>query len=334
MDARPDELAVISTLPEPPRGWLRDRTHDTVIVSCTAVLLIFLSATPAARETVSAVQLTTALTLLSAAVGSIAAMGAGFFGSLSDSPRGLWLCLALTVYSLLGIPAATLSASVTWEQAAVADIRLLAHILFVVLIYLSALSVTLPTGRGASLILGLSVTLITGGVLLGANHPTLSLTVTTDPSVRFTLAVVWLITPVPMVIISQARRSKTTYRIGLACAVLCLAHYLRMTGRSPFAPPDLTFVTLRLFSLILMMIATASLAARSLRHTRHRSERQRADLRIASMSLRKLAERDHELRTGLAGLAGAAELITAHPDRAAELRSAVASEVKRLNTLW
>jgi two-component system OmpR family sensor kinase len=333
MDPRAPELAVVSTLRQPVQRWLADRAKDTLTVIAIVASLIFLGSVPSIQQAVSAAGLTTALALVSVAVGSIAAIGAGFVGSLTDSRRGVWLCLTLATYSLLVIPAATLNSTVTWEHAATGNIRLLTHAMFVVLIYVTALDLKRPNLRNSALLLTGALLLIATAALLGLHYPDTSNTISATASAPTVIAAVWLITTTPMLIVSYQLRSQADYHIALACAILPLAYHFRAPDGSPAAPLNFTFLTLRLFSLILMMLATASLARQSLHTTHHTNQRQQEALHTATAHIQRLAERDHELRNGLAGLANAATLLSNHPEKSATLQKAVASEITRLNTL-
>lgn len=107
------------------------------------------------------------------------------------------------------------------------------------------------------------------------------------------------------------------------------------TAVPPVASDDLTFSVVRLLGLLIVLAGVAQMAWRSLRALAEQEQRQREKLRQAEAGLAEIAERHHELRNGIAGLAGVTEMLDRPVDETRQrvIRSAVASELCRLDAL-
>jgi two-component system OmpR family sensor kinase len=115
--------------------------------------------------------------------------------------------------------------------------------------------------------------------------------------------------------------------------VVAIAHALRIDSGTPGVALGVTFCAVRLLGMLLLLAGTLQLAREALGRVQAIEAEQREALEAARGGLRRAAERDHEVRNGLAGLAGAATIYTATPDEARALRGAVASELARLEAL-
>jgi two-component system OmpR family sensor kinase len=99
------------------------------------------------------------------------------------------------------------------------------------------------------------------------------------------------------------------------------------------------FTALRLLGAVIVLVALAQLVARSLSAVRSEQFAQQEELMVAALHLERAqelaAERDHELRNGLAGLAGITHLLSTGADDADQrrLKLAVLSELSRLHTI-
>jgi two-component system OmpR family sensor kinase len=124
--------------------------------------------------------------------------------------------------------------------------------------------------------------------------------------------------------------------IGLGCAILMLGPVGgTVAADGPVAEFGLTFPSTQLFGMLLVLAGLVQLVRRTLRRIDSTRAEKQKELLLARRNLVRAAERDHELRTGLAGLAGAAHLfeLPALGDDAPVLSSAVAAELSRLDTL-
>jgi two-component system OmpR family sensor kinase len=309
--------------------WVR----DIILVAAAVGLLIVITSHPAPGDVGWLSQLSLVLALAAAACGAMSAILAGVFGRLTGEARATWLCVATALYSMIGIPAATIGATVVRGDAAVGNLRLFAHTAFVVLVVVAAFAPRLvPPWNGWRL---LSVSLLLAVIVagLGSAFPQSSLAVTTDPRSRWLLEGAWLIAGLPLVALGWSRHSEPLSWVGLGCVVVSVAHALRLGAGGPGAALGFTFCAVRLLGMLLLLAGTLQLARGALRQVHVVEAAQREELEAARLGLQRAAERDHEVRNGLAGLAGAATIYTAAPDEARALRRAVASELARLEAL-
>jgi two-component system, OmpR family, sensor kinase len=307
--------------------------REALAVAVMVALLISITSSPNVLSTPVMDQVTTALALVAVAVSAMSAVFAGMFGRLSGDSRGTWLCVAFSFYSLVGIPAATIGATVRWSEAAMGNARIFAHTALGVLLFIAAVPPRVVPRWSAwfTLVLGLLLAVILA--VLGSIFPSESLGVTTAASLRTSLATALLFSPIPLGIVAYSRGSAPLYRVGLASEVVAIAHFFRVRAGTPDVPLGLTFSTLRLFGLLLLMLSTIQLTRHSLQQVDRTQCEQQEELRLAEFQLQQVAERDHELRNGLAGLAGATRLLTTRADEAPTLQCAVASELVRLEAV-
>jgi len=309
--------------------WAR----DIILVAAAVGLLIVITSHPAPEDSGWLGQLSLVLALAAGACGAMSAILAGVFGRLADDARSTWICLATALYSLIGVPAATMGATVVRGDAAVGNLRLFAHVAFVVLILTAAFAPRLrpPWNGWRLLLLGVLLAVVVAGA--GSAFPEASLAVSDDPRARWLLEGLWLVSGLPLVALGWSRRSEPLTFVGLGCVVVSIAHALRLSAGDPRAALGFTFCAVRLFGMLLLLTGTLQLAREALRRVHALESEQREELEAARLGLQRAAERDHEVRNGLAGLAGAATIYTAAPDEARELRRAVASELARLDAL-
>lgn len=307
--------------------------RDALAVAGTVALLIALTFPPRVQNVATMGQLTTMLALAAAAVGAMSAIFAGMSGRLSGNSHGAWLCVAFSLYSLVGIPAGTIDALTQWDDAALGNARMFTHTVFAVLLFVAAFAPRIPSPWSAwsALVLGLALAGIVAG--LGSIFPSASLAATTAAPVQIGLAAAWLFSPTTLIVVACLGQSAPLYRIGLGCEVVAIAHVFRALAGTPAVPLHLTFSALRLFGVLLLMVGSIQLTRRSLQQVNRTQSEQQEELRLAEIRLKQVAERDHELRNGLAGLAGAAHVLTGRADETPTLRRAVASELVRLETM-
>jgi hypothetical protein len=84
-----------------------------VFVGLVLVLVFMLCRIRMIGEWLSLQDVSVSLAVTAAAIGVCSAICCAVLGQLYDDARGLWLAVGLTVYSVLGIPAATLNAVVS-----------------------------------------------------------------------------------------------------------------------------------------------------------------------------------------------------------------------------
>ena len=147
----------------------------------------------------------------------------------------------------------------------------------------------------------------------------------------------WTAVAVGYVVDGYRRRSGPRLRFGLGLAVVAVAQLYRAATGAPIGDP--VFAALRLVGAVIVLVALARLVARSLAVVRSQQFAQQEELTVAALHLERAqelaAERDHELRNGLAGLAGITHLLSSGADDEEQqrLKLAVLSELTRLHTI-
>jgi two-component system OmpR family sensor kinase len=287
------------------------------------------------RDWLSIGEVTTSLALGSVGIGVIGATLCGVLGQLADEAQGLWLGAGMTLYSVVAIPAATVNANTGFGEAAVGNVRLVAHITAVAIAFAAVRVPSRPRWDGWFVIyLGLAVAAAAAGV--GKFLPGWSLAVTTNPTVRFSVCALWAVSGLSLVAAGWSRRPSWLIWVGLGWTVIAVAHILRVSAGSPQVPLGLTFSALRMFGLLVLLAGVAPSARRALLDVHAARDANLAELRTARRGLQEAAERDHEVRAGLAGLAGVAALLDSgvrSKDETDTLREAVAAELERLRFL-
>jgi two-component system OmpR family sensor kinase len=299
-----------------------------------AVILLVVLTLPATHwESVRVSDLTTVLSLAAVAAGATGAILSRMSAHLRRDARSLWLCLALSLYTLVAIPAATVGASSRWDEAAVGNVRLFTHTVFVALIYLIAGAPRILTRFTVSA--GMLGLLVLAAVLVwsGERYPMSCLAVTTSPVVRWGLAVLWVTAPLCVMGHAVRTRCVTAYRVGLALEIVAVAHTLRVYQGSPVVPFDLSFSSVRLLGIVLLLWEAVGVTRTCLTGVDRANYEQQERLNHAQMKLQRVSERDHELRNGLAGLAGATKYIHVGGEQSLALHRAVTTELARLNAM-
>jgi len=275
------------------------------------------------------------LTLVAAAVGAGAAILAVVASRLLDEPRMAWVASALVLYCAVVLP---------WTTAVPTDLdlaqrasRLVAYLTALVLL-VAALrppprmgawggwAVMLTGGGLAVLVLAAPDPLVAGWLVEGAVAPVAVLVGWTGAAVGFAVD-------------GLRRQSTARTRLGLGLVVLAAAQLYRVAAQEPTSTMDLSFAALRLVGLAIVLAALAQLVRMAWHELRDDQWRHQEELAVAALHMERAgeiaAERDHELRNGLAGLAGITHLLGSDSGDAAHerLRQAVLAELGRLHAL-
>lgn len=270
------------------------------------------------------------LTLTAAAT----AAGAAFLGALSarltEDPRPRWIAAALSVYAVLVLPSNVLAA-----DQAIRSMRLVAYLVVIALL----LAAVRPPPLGA---LGTWLVTTAGGLValaalrIPAVAPGLVAVLVEGPLVTVAVVVGWTAVAVAVLLEGLSRRSVPRRRVGLGLVVLAGAQLYRVLGTTT---GDLVFNGLRLLGLAVVVAGMAHLVVRSLAALHDTQFAQQEELSVAALHMERAgelaAERDHELRNGLAGLAGITHLLSSQVDGEdhERLRHAVLAELGRLHEL-
>jgi two-component system OmpR family sensor kinase len=334
---KPSRRAVLQRVRDRAACW-RQATFalpQTIVAALLFVVVLLSSQLAAVSALVSLDDMTTVLALVAVAFGMMGAISISVIGQLHDEPRGLWLSVGLTLYSLVAIPAATLNAHEGFGEAPLGNVRLTAHILFAVSILGAVFVAERPPRDGwicvivAGLLLGLA-----GAV--GIYWPDASLAVNTAQPVRYGVCILWVLASVGVVVQARVHRVSWLLWTGLGCAAMGVAHIIRVSAGSPAEPLGVAFSLLRLLGVVLVFLGVVPAARRVLVESFLWGVTQNVQLAQARDKIRAVARRDHEIRNIVNLLTSAATFLGAEPRGVGDptlLHSAMIGEMRRLNEL-
>jgi two-component system OmpR family sensor kinase len=323
--------------------WLRLVAHSVttghvvrdVAVGTLAVALL-VGGCLYARGAVALKDVTLVMVLFTATVGAMAAMLAVLVARLTGDARIGWLGTVLGVYSLVAVPAATINILGVDSPAWVGAIRFLAHCAVAALLVVAIVAPQTVAGwRAAGVLLGVAAA-IAATALVGLAFPDVVRTVTGWPPLRSAVAIVWVGAAIMLSVLSARRQAWALWHVAGGVAIVGAAHSAWVAlAPSPVTDLGLVLSTVRLAGMVLVLGGMARLAREALTRRDVDFEQQEEELRLAQIRLDRAAERDHELRSGLAGLVGATRIMGADaPDtETMTLGWAVAAELSRLDDL-
>jgi two-component system OmpR family sensor kinase len=306
-----------------------------ILVACLLALVVMLCRLRMVDDWLRLQDVSVVLAATSVAIGIGSAFSCAVLGHLHDEPRGLWLGVSLTIYSLVAIPAATMSADAGLGGAPVGNVRMLAHAMVVVSGLAAVLVATRPLWDGwSAFVLGGPAIIAAGG--LGVMYPELSLLVSTSQGVRFTICGLWLVAGISITIAARSARITWQLWAGLGYTVIAVAHIIRVAAGSPDDPLGITFSGLRFVGVALLFVGAAPPARRALVDAFQSRNAQLAELTDARADMDVRAQRDHDIRTSMHVLTTATALLNTgdrdHEEQAL-LRAAVSDEFARVNVL-
>lgn len=313
------------------------RCRDVVLVIAVALVALAVSRIPVAPHWVSPQQVAVLLAIAAGAVSVAIAVVWTIIRRLTADGRASWVSAGFAVYGLIGVPATMLGAVVGSAGAYAGAVRLAAHAVVAVMLLVSTLGAVQHLSVRCPVLFAAGTAVALGAGAFAAVDPRLALAVTGYTPVRYAVVAGWLVAGIAVAGRGLALGLSPTFRSGLGLVVLAGAHGYRVgTGAAAqFSVPDQVFSCLRLTALLIVLLGTVQFAVRSLRGIGAEREQRDLELRAAEEGLARLAERDHELRNGIAGLAGATGLLRGSLDEAEEaaLTAAVAAELSRLDVL-
>ncbi len=310
----------------------RRALRDVLLV--LAVLVFLVGPYRTLGSTLPLAKVTLVMGLFAGMAGVAAALLAVLAARLADDRQFGWLSMALGCYSLVAIPTATIRMLDMGSGPAIDAMRLLVHALIVGFLVAALLKLRPPTGwRALGALLG-GAGLVVGAGALGTASPVAAHAVTSHQPLQLGAALSVTALAVALGVGALRRRSPGLWYVGLGFGMIGFAHTGRVSlAVSPIAEPGLGFSTIRLCGVVLALSGTLCAARQALSRLDHEREVNEEELRLAGIRLARTAERDHELRSGLAGIAGATTQLGADRPDAALLGAAVASELSRLDDL-
>lgn len=275
------------------------------------------------------------LTFAAAALGIAGALTALVAARLLGDHRPSWFGAALLLYGLVVLPnAALLSGGPRTSTNRLAGLLLLTVALIILLIGLRPPPRLGAWGGWALLVVGLGL-----GALLNSAEPTgFTDGLTRTPLTSVVTLVGWTLVAVVFLLDGYRRQSRLGSRLGLGLIVIAVSQLHRQVV--PGLPvTDLIYPTLRALGMAIVLLALVQMVLRRVNALRSEYDMQEEELGRATLHLERAtlhaAERDHELRNGLAGLAGAAHLLSSRGggEEAERLRLALLSELGRLRLM-
>ena len=273
------------------------------------------------------------LALFAAVATTAAALLAVLAARLTADRTVGWLSMALGGYGLLAIPTATFGTLGIGPAPAILAVGFLVHCVIVALLVVALIAPAAPAGRGTiAAILGGAGGIAAVGTL-GWALPAAMQAVTAFQPVRLLVGLAWIWLALAIAAFAASRQTWGLWRVGLGIALLGLVHTGRVLTMSPLADLSLTFSAVGLLAVLLVLWGTLHLAREALLRLDDEHAEHEEQLRLAEIRLARTEERDHELRSGLAGLAGATTLLGGGRPDAALLGTVVSSELDRLDDL-
>lgn len=315
------------------RLWRPSRPFtDTTVVVAVCAVMTALAMTPAVRGLGPPGAAVLVLTVATATVTAGAALLAEVVGRICDDPRWSWAAAAFVLYGVVVLPVSALAAGGDTPR-----LLLIRVVTYVVVLPMLVLSLRPPHRLPAAAAWVLTVVgallAIAASLVPDSAIPTRIL----EAVLVVAVLPAWTAVAVGHIVDGYRRRSGPRLGFGLGLAVVAVAQLYRAATSAPVGDP--AFAALRLVGAVIVLVALVRLVAWSLAVVRSQHFAQQEELTVAALHLERArelaAERDHELRNGLAGLAGITHLLSSGTDDEEQqrLKLAVLSELTRLHTI-
>lgn len=306
---------------------------DLLVVVTLCVLVIAITRPAVVSGRIDVVSATSVLTLVAAAVGSAAAIVALVTGRLTGDPRPSWFGAALLLYGVIVLP---LSALVVQSQpGGVARLAVLVMLAVGMCILITALRPPARLGAWGGWVL-FAVALVAGGVMASLGENAVTAVLARSPLASVLVQAGWATVAVLFLFDGYRRQSRVRSRLGLGLLVIAMSQLYRAVV--PGGPQvGLVYPALRILGMAVVLSALLAIALRAVSELQDDYDRLLETVGDATLLLERAAgqaaERDHELRNGLAGLAGAAYLLSHGDGQSGRLRDAVLAELGRLREM-
>ncbi|MDD7917606.1 HAMP domain-containing sensor histidine kinase [Actinomycetospora callitridis] len=271
--------------------------------------------------------------VLAACSGGAATMLAVFAARLTADPHVGWVSLALGAYGLLAVPTFIVAALNPTPAAAAA--RVLADGVVAGLLVTAAVTAPPPLTRPrVRFVLVGSALMVLGGTAVAAALPSFVASVAGFVPVPLGFGLVWTGAGAAIANRGAHRQDRGLAVTGIGLALLGAARVVNAAAFDwPVVDVAAASTGLRLAAIALVLYGAFRLARQALGSLEDQHDSLEEELRLAETRLARAAERDHELRNGLAGLAGATTLLGGGCPDPVQLSTVVASELDRLDEL-
>jgi two-component system, OmpR family, sensor kinase len=271
---------------------------------------------------------------LAASAGGAAALMMVFAARLAGNPWVTWAGMAFGWYCLLAIPISTAwgldGRGVVVATAANVLIHAAAAVLW--LIVLLAPEPASPLRLLRRLAVGAALLVVTA-TIWGTLAPEGVRSIGEARTLWLAYALVWLVVALVTIARATVSRSPALGTIGVGLVLLGAAQ----VGDSVVAPAAIgtspLFASLRLAAVAIVLWGGLRLSRRALVLLDGEQALHEVELRRAEVRLARAAARDHDLRNGLAGLAGATAVLGGGAATGKHLSRVVAGELRRLEVL-
>ncbi len=318
-------------------GWPWRLLADSLVVAGLSAVTAVLFSTSSVVAGLSVPLANDVLSLSAAAIGVGAGILAAVTSRLLGEPKLSWFAAALLLYCVVVLP---------WGALAASDLDVVHRasrlLLYVVALVLLVVSIHPPRVLG---VWGGWTVMVVGGlgalaVLLLPAGPVLQWLVQ-GPLMAVAVLVSWTAVAVGAVVEGIRRQSNPSLRIGLGLVVLAVSQLYRVatSGTGPAVSTNLPFAALRLVGLAVVLVGAVQVVQQVLARLASERWQQQEELAAATLHMVRAgelaAERGHELRNGLAGLAGITHLLSTEPGGAdhERLKHAVLAELGRLHRI-
>ncbi|MEJ8278232.1 sensor histidine kinase [Pseudonocardia spirodelae] len=317
--------------------FLAGHLTDMLVVVVLGALVVAASRPAVVAGRIDTADATAVLTLVAAAIGSAAAIIALVTGRLTGDPRPSWFGAALLLYGVVLLP---LSALVLPQYpGGTPRLAVLSMLLVSLCILVTALRPPARLGAWGGWALA-GVALLVGALVAVQAESPFTRMLTAGPLYSIIVQAGWALVAVLFLLDGYRRQSRIRSRLGLGLLVVAVSQLYRaiVPGQEPTI--GLVYPSLRVLGMAVVLSALLTVALRAVTTLQDEYDQLQETLGEASALLDRAtdqaAERDHELRNGLAGLAGAAQLLLARPGddpQVVRMREAVLAELDRLRRM-
>lgn len=313
---------------------------DTVLILVVIPAVCLLTRFGRVSGDIVNVQSVVMLSVLASAVALVAGVLCSIAARLLDDRGQAWVGASFVVYGMIAVPTGTLGSTMGVERATNGSVRLVAQVTVVALLVVGASAMArkwrIPSVKLVAL--GVLIPVAAGAVAL--LDPEVAITLSSSPVARSAVSAVWLLATA-LVLHREARNgSPAGFRVGLGALVVALAHLIRVvSGKGDTAAaaalPSVDFSALRLLGLLVVVAGAVEMARIALHGVRDAFLDHQEELLVIEDGLASRADRDHEIRNGIAGIAGATDVLAgcaADPQRSA-LQTLMDAELRGLEAL-
>lgn len=315
---------------------------DSVLVAAGMVVIVLVAGSAWGRDRLPPLQTAIMLTVLAGAVSLVITVLWLLVARFSHDSRPAWGAAAFAVYGLIAVPATTVGSAVESGRAASGAARLTGHAVMALMLIIACWGVVRElrvrgrrVGDGTLLAVALALPVLAAAASLVV--PEVARATTTSQPIRWTVAAMWFTAAALHTYQGLSRGISPMYRSGLGILLIALAHSYRI-GTEPAQAgtgPGLTFTAVRLFGVLIVFWGAYGLARRAVRGIRDALIEGQEEVLVAEDGLVRRAVLNHEIRNGIAGIAGATEILSrsAGTTEQAALQTVVTAELTRLDEL-